>query len=100
MGDPHCDPQTSPQHTDPHGIGAFLKKAIQEIHVDRRVVGWSGSPCGSPMWGEISHWPARKVTELTGGLSQGCPDFQKVYVFWGAANGGLRDGGLRKSEDI
>ena len=28
---------------------------------------------------------------------------EKVYVgpfFWGAANGGLRDGGLRKSEDI
>ena len=25
----------------PHGLGAFLKKTIQEIHVDRRVVGWS-----------------------------------------------------------
>ena len=71
---------------------------------------------------------------LTGGLSQGCPDFQKAYVFkvyvpfsclrktstihiellfqnapaksswadlsWSAANGGLRDGGLSKSEDI
>ena len=41
MGDPHGDPQTSPQHADPHGLGAFLKKTIQEIHVERRVVGWS-----------------------------------------------------------
>ena len=51
MGDPHGDPQTSPQHADPHGFGAFLKKTIQEIHVDRRVVGWSAGrhvdrPCG------------------------------------------------------
>ena len=41
MGDPHGGLQTSPQHADPHGLGAFLKKTIQEIHVDRRVVGWS-----------------------------------------------------------
>ena len=51
MGDPHGDPQTSPQHADPHGLGAFLKKTTQEIHVDRRVVGWSAGrhvdhPCG------------------------------------------------------
>ena len=39
MGDPHGDPQTSPQHADPHGLGAFLKKTIQEVHVDRRIVG-------------------------------------------------------------
>ena len=39
MGDPHGDPQTSPQHADPRGLGAFSKKSIQEIHVDRRVVG-------------------------------------------------------------
>ena len=39
MGDPHGDPQTSPQHADPHGLGAFLNNTIQEIHVDRRVVG-------------------------------------------------------------
>ena len=64
MGDPHGDPQTSPQHADPHGFGAFLKRTIQEIHVDRRVVGWSAGrhvdrPCGR----QISPWPARKVTE-------------------------------------
>ena len=41
MGDPHGDPQTSPQHADPHGLGVFLKQTIQEIHVDRRVEGWS-----------------------------------------------------------
>ena len=51
MGDPAGDPQTSPQHADPHGLGAFLKKTIQENHVDRRVVGWSAGrhvdhPCG------------------------------------------------------
>ena len=32
MGDPHGGPQTSPQHADPHGLGALLKKTIQEIH--------------------------------------------------------------------
>ena len=66
-GDPHGDPQTSPQHADPHGLGALLKTAIQEIHVDRRVVGWSaGSPCGSPCGGQISPWPAREVTDISG----------------------------------
>ena len=39
--DLHGGPQTSPQHADPHGLGAFLKKTIQEIHMDRCVVGWS-----------------------------------------------------------
>ena len=48
MGDPHGDLQTSPQHSDPHGLGAFSRKTI---HVDRRVVGWSAGrhvhrPCG------------------------------------------------------
>ena len=46
MGDPHGDPQTSPQHADPHELGAFLKKTIQEIHVDPRVVGWSAGRHG------------------------------------------------------
>ena len=64
MGDPHGDPQTSPQHACPHGLGAFLKKTIQEIHVDRRVVGWSaGLHVDHPCRGQISPWPARKVTE-------------------------------------
>ena len=57
-------PQTSPQRADPHGLGAFLKRTTQEIHVDRRVVGWSAGrhvdhPCGE----QISPWPARKVTD-------------------------------------
>ena len=70
MGDPHGDPQTSPQHADRHGFGAFLKKTRQEIHVDRRVVGWSAGrhvdrPCGR----QISPWPARKVTEFLRGPS-------------------------------
>ena len=41
MGDPHGDLQTIPQHADPHGLGTFSKKTIQEIDVDRCVVGWS-----------------------------------------------------------
>ena len=64
MGDPHGDPQTSPQDADPHGFLGFLKKTIQEIHVDRRVVGWSaGRHVDRPCGGQISPWPARKVTE-------------------------------------
>ena len=37
------------------------------------------------------------------GILPGAPEKfeKKKFVFnWGAANGGLRDGGLRKSEDI
>ena len=41
MGDPHGDPQTRPQHADPRGLGAFIKKTMQDIHVDRPVVAWS-----------------------------------------------------------
>ena len=64
MGDPHGDPQTSPQHADPHGLGAFLRRTIQEIHVDRRVVGWSaGRHVDHPCGGQISPWPARKATD-------------------------------------
>ena len=63
VGDPHGDPQTSPQHTDPHGLGA-LKKNMQEIHVDQRVLGWSaGRHLDHPCGGQISPWLARKVTE-------------------------------------
>ena len=38
-GDPHGDLQNSPQHADPHGLGTFSRETLQEIHVDRRVVG-------------------------------------------------------------
>ena len=62
----HMAPADRPQHADPHGLGAFLKKTIQEIHVDRRVVDRSAGhhvdhPCG---W-QISPWPTRKVTEFS-----------------------------------
>ena len=54
-----------PAHSTPDGLWAFSKQTIQDIHVDRRVVGWSAGchvdhPCG---W-QISPWPARKVTEI------------------------------------
>ena len=69
MGDPHGDPQTSPQHPDPHGLGAFLKKSIQEVHADRGVVGWSvGRHVDHPCGGQISPWLARKVTEKCGNI--------------------------------
>ena len=60
------DLQTTPKHADPHGLGAFSKKTIQEIHMDRRVLGWSvghhvDHPCG---W-QISPWPAREVTDIS-----------------------------------
>ena len=55
-----------PAHNTPIHVdflcGFCLKR--QEIHVDRRVCGLvCGSPRGSPMWGQISPWPARVVTE-------------------------------------
>ena len=70
VGDPHGDPQTSPQHADPHGLGAFLEENTQEIHVDRRVVGWSAGRLvpwlvDHPRGWEISPSPARKVTEIS-----------------------------------
>ena len=43
---------------------------MQEIHVDRRVVGWSaGRHVDHPCRGQISPWPARKVTDSTSPLS-------------------------------
>ena len=45
MGDPHGYPQTSPQHADPHGFLVWFSlkrpqvQTIQEVHVDRCVVG-------------------------------------------------------------
>ena len=67
MGDPHGDPQTSPQRADPHGLGAFLKKTIQEIHVDRCVVGWSaGRHVDRPSAEQISPRPARIVSPVFG----------------------------------
>ena len=43
---------------------------MQEIHVDRRVVGWSaGRHVDHPCGGQNLPWPARKITE--------CNDFEK-----------------------
>ena len=44
----------------------FYRKPIQEIHVDRRVVGWfAGRHVDHPCWGQISPWPARRVTNFS-----------------------------------
>ena len=67
MGDPHGDPQTSPQHADPHGLWCLLKENHTRNPCGSACCGLvCGSPCGSPMWhmGQISPWPARKVTTL------------------------------------
>ena len=73
LSDPHGDPQTSPQHADPHEFLAFRKKTIQEIHVDRRVVGWSADRhVDHPVGGQISPWPARKVTDGRCFPGEGC----------------------------
>ena len=65
VGDPHGDPQTSPEYADPHGFLAWLSAKRHQVHVDRRVVGWSAGrhadhACG---W-QISPWIARKVTDF------------------------------------
>ena len=66
----------APQHTDPHGLSAFIKRTIREIHVDRRVVGRSvGRHVDHPCGGQISSWPARKVTNPR--VSEGFPK-----AFW------------------
>ena len=64
MGDPHGDPQTSPQHADPHGFLVWFSLKRHHVHVDRRVVGRSaGRHVDHPCGGQISPWPARKVTD-------------------------------------
>ena len=69
MGDPHGDPQTSPQHAHFTWTWCPFKKTIQEIHVDRRVVDWSaGRHVDHPCGGKFSPWPARKVTETFSGI--------------------------------
>ena len=40
-GYPHGDPQTSPQHSDPHEFLVWFSFKKPQVHVDRRVVGWS-----------------------------------------------------------
>ena len=70
MGEPHGVPQTSPQHADPHGFLVWLSIKRHQVHVDRRVVGWSvGRHVAHPCGGQISPWPARKVTENTKSVS-------------------------------
>ena len=64
MGDPHGDPQISPQHADPHGFLVFFKKAPSPC--GSACCGLvCGSPCGLPTWvanlAMAGH--ARKVTE-------------------------------------
>ena len=62
MGDPHGNPQTSPQHADPPGSLVRFSLKRPQVHVDRRVVGWS---VGRHVDHPISPWPARKVTDFS-----------------------------------
>ena len=56
MVDPHGDPQTSPQHADPHGFLVWLSLERQEIHV--RVSMWIAH-----VGGKFRHGLLEKVTE-------------------------------------
>ena len=59
-----CPPQTSPQHQDPHAFLVWFSLKRRQVHVDRRVVGWrAGCDVDHPCGGQISPWPARKVTD-------------------------------------
>ena len=62
MGDSHGDPQTSPHHADPNGLGACLNKKPYRKSMWIGVL-WAG--LRAAMW--VTHvggpWPARKVTE-------------------------------------
>ena len=63
--DPHGDPQTSPQHANPHGSLVWFSLKRHQVHVDQRVVGWSaGRHADHPCRGQSSQWPARKVTDF------------------------------------
>ena len=65
-------PQTSPQHADPYGFLVWFSLERHQVHVDRRVVGWSaGRHVDHPCGGQISPWPARKVTERRKLVSNG-----------------------------
>ena len=41
IGDSHGDPQTNPQHADPHGLGAFLRENHTKKSMQFRVL-WAG----------------------------------------------------------
>ena len=78
MGDPHGDPQTSPQHADPHGfLVSFSLQGPKSMWIGvlwagLRVATWITHVGGR----QISPWPARKVTEngIFGNLPFGiCP---------------------------
>ena len=82
LGDPHDDPQTSPQHADPHGLLVWFSLKKPQVHVDRRVGGWSAGrhvhhPCG---W-QISPWPARKSHFCVCNYF-GVTGMLTVLVFW------------------
>ena len=51
MGDPHGDPQTGPQHADPHGFLIWCSFKRHQADVDRRVVGWSAGRHVDRPWG-------------------------------------------------
>ena len=65
MGDPHGDLQTSPQHADPHGFLVWSSLKRDQVHVDRRVVGWSaGRHVDHPCGGKFRHGLLEKLLTL------------------------------------
>ena len=69
MGDPHGDPQTSPQNADSHGFLEWfsLKKAPKSMWIGVLRAGLRGRHVDNPCGGAISPWPARKVN-FRGGM--------------------------------
>ena len=66
MGDPHGDPQTSPQHADPHGFLVWFSLKTHQVHVDRCVVGWSaGRHVDHPCGGKFRHGLLEKSLIIT-----------------------------------
>ena len=65
MGDPHGDPQTSPQHADPHGLGPFQREPYRKS----MWIGvlWAG--LWVAMWithvgGQILLWPEESLSQV------------------------------------
>ena len=75
MGDPHGDPQTSPQHADPHGFLVWLSiKGTKSMWIG---VLWAGLRVA--MWitnvqGKFRHGLLKKsLSRILGGLGVGMP---------------------------
>ena len=69
-----------PAHNTPIHMDFLYGSLKDQVHVDRCVVGWSaGRHVDHPFGGQISPWPARKVTE-TISKSKNIPNDRKNQI--------------------